>query len=73
MQWTGSIYEKVIDGENFVFIGMQIIILNKDSKISKVIKTMYNNEEFYQLCKLIKILYHSYQGFIDDSVKEYLT
>ena len=70
--WAGPIYEKEIDNSNFVFIGMQLIIVKKGSSIAQEFREMYGNGEYFKLSKIIKLLYQSTQGFIGESIKKYL-
>ena len=70
--WAGRIYEKKIEGNDFAFVGHQLVVVNKNSTLSTDVRELYNNGQYHKLCFLIKRLHQATQGFIDESVKKYL-
>lgn len=71
--WSGDILEKkIIGGSNYVFIGQNKLIINPGSMICKNVHELYNNGNTIKLCQFVYSLKDAADGYIDESLKEYL-
>lgn len=71
--WSGDILEKkIIGGSNYVFIGQNKLIVNPESKICKYVHELYDNKNIIKLCQFVIFLKDAVDGYIDESLKEYL-
>ena len=59
-------------GSNFAFIHRQHLNVKKGSKLANDIETLYRQNLNFKICEIANFLYQVTEGYIDESIKEYL-
>jgi len=70
--WSGSIFEKKIVGANFAF-GEGRFFVTPNSVLANDIKSMYLSGDHPAICSLIKNIASSCNGYLHDSILQYIT
>jgi hypothetical protein len=73
-QWTGTIYLKCFSnptGYPFIFLGRHRVLIEKNTKLSRIITELHSQKRFRKLAYIINLLNEAEQGFLSEELKGY--